>query len=59
MKSLSKAGGFWHARADASTAGTHRATPNIFVIFGDDIGQTNVSAYSGSRGVRTALRCLA
>jgi hypothetical protein len=51
--------GFWLALADASTAGAHRATPNIFVIFGDDIGQTNVSAYSGSRGVRTALRCLA
>ena len=31
-----------------------RAKPNILVIFGDDIGQTNVSAYSmGLMGYRT------
>jgi len=35
----------------AATAG---ALPNILVIFGDDIGQTNVSAYSfGVMGIRT------
>jgi arylsulfatase A-like enzyme len=31
-----------------------KKTPNILVIFGDDMGQTNVSAYSmGVRGYRT------
>jgi arylsulfatase len=40
-------------------AGTHAVlaqakTPNILVIFGDDIGQTNLSAYSfGLMGYRT------
>jgi arylsulfatase A-like enzyme len=39
------------ARAQPSTSGKK---PNILVIFGDDIGQTNVSAYSfGLMGYRT------
>ena len=40
----------------ASTASAQAAVkkPNILVIFGDDIGQTNVSAYSmGVMGYRT------
>ena len=33
---------------------TQAAKPNILVIFGDDIGQTNISAYSmGVMGYRT------
>jgi arylsulfatase len=41
------------AAPDASTAPSGRK-PNILVIFGDDIGQTNVSAYSfGLMGYRT------
>ena len=36
-------------------AGSTADKPNILVIFGDDIGQTNVSAYSmGVMGYRTA-----
>src|ERR1700755_3235142 len=39
--------------AQATTA-TNGKKPNILVIFGDDIGQTNVSAYSfGLMGYRT------
>ena len=35
-------------------AAQEQAKPNILVIFGDDIGQTNVSAYSfGLMGYRT------
>jgi hypothetical protein len=40
--------------ASISVAQTPAAKPNILVIFGDDIGQTNVSAYSfGVMGYRT------
>jgi arylsulfatase A-like enzyme len=39
-------------QASAQTSGTQR--PNILVIFGDDIGQTNVSAYThGLMGYQT------
>jgi hypothetical protein len=39
-------------QANAQTSGTQR--PNILVIFGDDIGQTNVSAYThGLMGYQT------
>ena len=39
--------------AQATTATTGKK-PNILVIFGDDIGQTNISAYSfGLMGYRT------
>jgi arylsulfatase len=47
------------AKADDTVTGTQVAAastglPNILVIFGDDIGQTNVSAYSfGVMGIRT------
>jgi arylsulfatase A-like enzyme len=47
------------AKADDTVTGTQLAAaagalPNILVIFGDDIGQTNVSAYSfGVMGIRT------
>ncbi|MGH6940560.1 arylsulfatase [Hypericibacter sp.] len=47
------------AKADDTTTGTQIAAattglPNILVIFGDDIGQTNISAYSfGVMGIRT------
>jgi len=38
----------------ASTSGSSGAKPNILVIFGDDVGQTNISAYSmGVVGYRT------
>jgi arylsulfatase len=46
-------------KADDAVTGTQLAAaagalPNILVIFGDDIGQTNVSAYSfGVMGIRT------
>jgi hypothetical protein len=41
------------ARADGKAAASDKK-PNILVIFGDDIGQTNVSAYSmGVMGYRT------
>src|SRR5262245_21243276 len=37
-----------------AVAGVQEKKPNILVIFGDDIGQTNVSAYSmGLMGYRT------
>ncbi|VVE35184.1 Arylsulfatase [Pandoraea iniqua] len=40
--------------APATTASNSGAKPNILVIFGDDIGQTNISAYSmGVVGYRT------
>ncbi|WP_242561660.1 MULTISPECIES: arylsulfatase [Pandoraea] len=42
------------AAAPATTASNNGAKPNILVIFGDDIGQTNISAYSmGLVGYRT------
>src|SRR2546423_3638260 len=42
------------AQAKQSTSGGGAGKPNILVIFGDDIGQTNVSAYSmGMMGYRT------
>ncbi|HEX5634247.1 MAG TPA: sulfatase-like hydrolase/transferase, partial [Gemmatimonadales bacterium] len=42
------------AHAQGKRAATGAASPNIVVIFGDDIGQTNVSAYShGVMGYRT------
>jgi arylsulfatase A-like enzyme len=42
------------ARAQQPTAPTAGRRPNILVIMGDDIGQTNVSAYSfGVMGYRT------
>jgi len=42
----------WAAGPGAAQAPTTK--PNILVIFGDDIGQTNVSAYSmGLMGYRT------
>lgn len=42
------------ATAPATTANNSGAKPNILVIFGDDIGQTNISAYSmGLVGYRT------
>src|SRR2546423_6907668 len=42
------------AQAKQSTSGGGAGKPNILVIFGDDIGQTNVSAYSmGVMGYRT------
>ncbi|BDB25479.1 arylsulfatase [Cupriavidus sp. P-10] len=38
----------------AATGGTSDKKPNILVIFGDDVGQTNISAYSmGVLGYRT------
>ena len=38
----------------ASTAGAQADKPNILVVWGDDIGQSNVSAYSmGVVGYRT------
>jgi len=37
-----------------STSGKNHKKPNVLVIFGDDIGQTNISAYShGLMGYRT------
>ncbi|WP_212677098.1 arylsulfatase [Pandoraea sp. PE-S2R-1] len=42
------------AAAPAAMASNNGAKPNILVIFGDDIGQTNISAYSmGVVGYRT------
>ncbi|WP_246182390.1 arylsulfatase [Pandoraea pneumonica] len=42
------------AGASTTTASNNGAKPNILVIFGDDIGQTNISAYSmGLVGYRT------
>lgn len=42
------------ASAATTTASNNGAKPNILVIFGDDIGQTNISAYSmGLVGYRT------
>jgi arylsulfatase len=42
------------AVTNTQVAATGDALPNILVIFGDDIGQTNVSAYSfGVMGIRT------
>jgi Sulfatase len=42
------------AQAQQSAASTGGKKPNILVIFGDDIGQTNLSAYSfGVMGYRT------
>ncbi len=41
--------------ATCAAATAQEAKPNILVIFGDDIGQTNVSAYSeGLMGYRHA-----
>ena len=54
-----RAGGNHAGRRDCGGAGTGVTSraggkPNILVIFGDDIGQTNVSAYSmGLMGYRT------
>ena len=43
-----------HAVAQTTTGGDAAAKPNILVIWGDDIGQTNVSAYSfGLMGYQT------
>jgi len=37
-----------------ATNGKNHKKPNVLVIFGDDIGQTNISAYShGVMGYRT------
>src|SRR5262245_55440682 len=42
------------ARPAAQTAQAGAKRPNVLVIFGDDIGQTNISAYSmGVVGYRT------
>src|ERR1700733_9049864 len=42
------------AAASPATAAPAAKQPNILVIFGDDIGQTNISAYSfGVVGYRT------
>jgi hypothetical protein len=42
------------ARSPALAQQSSAARPNILVIFGDDIGQTNISAYSdGMTGYRT------
>jgi arylsulfatase A-like enzyme len=42
------------ARSPALAQQSNAARPNILVIFGDDIGQTNISAYSdGVTGYRT------
>ena len=42
------------AQAQQQPAAPSGRKPNILVIFGDDIGQTNVSAYSfGLMGYRT------
>ena len=49
---LGLAGGI--APAQAQSGGTPAAKPNILVIFGDDIGYWNVSAYNrGMMGYRT------
>ncbi len=48
------AGAAQAATAAANQAATTGAKPNILVIFGDDVGQTNISAYSfGVVGYRT------
>src|SRR6478735_1674643 len=45
------------AQAQTQPAAPSGRRPNILVIFGDDIGQTNVSAYSfGLMGYRTPNR---
>ena len=42
------------AKPTPATPATGNTKPNILVIFGDDIGQTNVSAYTmGLMGYRT------
>ncbi|HMC27693.1 MAG TPA: sulfatase-like hydrolase/transferase, partial [Verrucomicrobiae bacterium] len=45
---------FAQAQQTSSAPATATKKPNILVIFGDDIGQTNVSAYSmGMMGYKT------
>src|SRR5438874_1570830 len=45
---------FAQAQKSSSAPATTTKKPNILVIFGDDIGQTNVSAYSmGMMGYKT------